>query len=288
MSLPEPHPLDKDLLIRILRIHAFQPATAYWRWIEVNAVRSVDLPGGRWLDLGCGDGKLTSVLFDKIGPREATGVEIDDAEYALAAAAGVYVTVHHTGGAEIPEQSGSIDVVFSNSVLEHIDDFESVIAEVRRILKKGGRFIFTVPSASFEGLLKGAVRPWKSRHDYIDSVNRRLQHKHYLSVDDWTDRLRAHSLDVQGAVPYLTARQVRRWETWSRWTGGVAYALLGERKPPIVLQRKLGLRRAQASGGFPGWALSLLGWMLTLGSDRTPISPSEADAGCLLINGVAT
>lgn len=44
----------------------------------------------------------------------------------------------------IPLASGSQDVAYCISVLEHIPDFETTIEEIARILKPGGHFILTV------------------------------------------------------------------------------------------------------------------------------------------------
>jgi SAM-dependent methyltransferase len=48
---------------------------------------------------------------------------------------------------KIPFVDGSVELVVSNSVLEHIYDYNSVINEVYRILKKGGYFYLCVPNA---------------------------------------------------------------------------------------------------------------------------------------------
>ena len=49
--------------------------------------------------------------------------------------------------AEIPFKSNSIELIVSNSVLEHIYDFRSVIEEVCRVMKPGGYFYLCVPNA---------------------------------------------------------------------------------------------------------------------------------------------
>ncbi len=45
-----------------------------------------------------------------------------------------------------PLVSENYDAVFSNYVLEHIEDLDSAISEVRRILKPGGIGVFTIPN----------------------------------------------------------------------------------------------------------------------------------------------
>jgi SAM-dependent methyltransferase len=45
----------------------------------------------------------------------------------------------------LPFESDSFDMVIANNVLEHIFCFESVVIEIHRILKLGGRFVAEVP-----------------------------------------------------------------------------------------------------------------------------------------------
>ena len=47
----------------------------------------------------------------------------------------------------LPFLEGEFDVVISSEVLEHIYDKQLAIKEIHRVLKKGGRFIFSTPSS---------------------------------------------------------------------------------------------------------------------------------------------
>jgi len=61
---------------------------------------------------------------------------------------GVYDPVHIVGDLQkIPLIDSSVELVVSNSVLEHIYDYKIVFDEVFRILKKGGYFYLSVPNA---------------------------------------------------------------------------------------------------------------------------------------------
>ncbi len=124
------------------------------------------LPQGRGLDLGCGDGLLTRILLQETGPREVVGVDPDYAEAAQAERLGIYAAVHAVGADKVPEPGGSFDWVFSNSVLEHIDDIDPVLAEVARLLRAGGEFVFTVPGPEFHACLRGPLLPGRSRESY--------------------------------------------------------------------------------------------------------------------------
>src|SRR5580700_311515 len=84
--------------------HLIQPATALWRVYEIEAVRLHAPLAGRVLDLGCGDGSLSRVIFD--GAREVSavvGLEPDAADADDGRRSGVYVAVHCAPGDAIPE-----------------------------------------------------------------------------------------------------------------------------------------------------------------------------------------
>ena len=198
-----------DLLKELLRTSPFQPATNYWRAIELDAVQRHGMPSGRGLDLGCGDGKLTMIIDRATdGSRQWVGIDPDPAETALAADTGLYQAVHTASATSIPEADASFDFVFSNSVLEHIPPLEDVLAEASRVLRPGGRFIATVPANPFHDLLAGPLLG-ADREAYLKEIDARCAHLRYWSQDDWKAHLGAHHLQLTAAVGYLSGRQLR-------------------------------------------------------------------------------
>jgi SAM-dependent methyltransferase len=269
----------KDELLRsLIRETPFQPATSWWRAVELALVIRHGLPRGTGLDLGCGDGKLMRILRDAAGAFPTlVGADIDPLETRDAAASGVYQRVHTVPGDRIPEPDASFDFAFSNSVLEHIDDIEPVLAEVARLLRPGGVFVFTVPGAGFHDCLAGPLLPWSDRGRYLERIDRRCAHRRYWGEPQWRDSLGRHGIDVVRVVPYLTAREVQRWETLSRFTAGVLFGLLGERMQPIEIQRTLRLRK-RALRLSPRVA-GLLARAVSAG-----VGPdSSGQSGCLLV-----
>jgi len=82
---------------------------------------------------------------------------------------------------ELP--SNSFDLVVSVEVLEHVEEDERFVAEVRRVLKPGGRFIMTTPNGDFV-------------------VNRNPDHKRHYKRQQLSDLLSRsfESVDVEYAV----------------------------------------------------------------------------------------
>ncbi|MEP7105255.1 MAG: class I SAM-dependent methyltransferase [Chloroflexota bacterium] len=266
-----------QLLARFLKDYPFQPATAFWRAYEIGHLAESPPPGGRGLDLGCGDGLLTRIILELIGAGELVGVDVDPDEARLAEGQGIYERVHVAPGDRVPEPDASFDWILSNSVLEHIEPLDPVLAEAARLLRPGGKFVFTVPAEPFHEFLRGPLRPGASRAAYLAALDRRLAHRAYLSESDWRDTLARHGLYLETASSYLTRRQTRRWETISRFTAGLLVALWGGRRRPIEIQRRLGVRKAGRR--MSGWMASVLGRGLTLGVDAAGAGPGS----CLLV-----
>jgi SAM-dependent methyltransferase len=224
--------------------NVFQPATVLWRVYEIDAVRQHATLGGRVLDLGCGDGTLACVVFEG-AEAHVVGVEPEPADAALAERSAVYDRVHNAPGNAIPEPDASFDCVFSNSVLEHIEDLEPVLTEVARVLGHGGSFVFTVPSANFHACLDArGPFSWFSHargETAHQAIDRRLMHYRYWSVEQWRAALARHGMKLEKTAFYLPCSAVRAWERLSNWTGGVLFELFGRRAGTRSLKRKLGL-----------------------------------------------
>lgn len=268
---------ERRLLTKLTGENPFQPATSWWRSIELAVVVRHGLPEGRGLDLGCGDGKLMDILLGaQGGARYLTGVDIDPLETRDAAATGTYVRVHTVPADRIPEPDGSFDFAFSNSVLEHIEDIEPVIREVARLLRPGSRFLFTVPGADFHACLRGPLTPWTRRAAYLEALDRRCAHRRYWSEAQWAQCLARHGLHVTLVQPYLDEGQTRRWETLSRLTAGVLFRLTGQRLQPIEIQRRLRLRRRGLR--LPVWLAAGMAWSIAQG-----VRGRSGRFACLLI-----
>ena len=271
----------RTLLPHFLHVYPFQPATGIWRAVEISTLLNHGLPEGLGLDVGCGDGLLTGIIHERLaGTRTWVGIDPDEAEIALAKKTGLYTECIATGGGKLPLEDGRFDFALSNSVLEHIPDLQPVLREVSRVLKKGGRFIFTVPSNSFHEALQGPIGARGNREEYLRMIDKRCAHIHYWSEEGWSKALAGAGMSVIAAKPYLSTAETQRWENCSRLTGGVLYAVFGRKQQPIEIQRRLGMRRSSVQLPMP---LSRLAARILQGPlDRSVGAPY----GCLLVDAV--
>jgi trans-aconitate methyltransferase len=93
-------------------------------------------PGERILDLGCGDGALTTQLVDR--RCEVVAVDSSAPQIEAARKRGLDARVMDAEALPFHEE---FDAVFSNAVLHWITRADPMLAAVYRSLKPGGRFV---------------------------------------------------------------------------------------------------------------------------------------------------
>lgn len=117
-------------------------------------------PAERALDLGCGDGRLTLDL------RARRITAADPSPVALARAGrrlgGRATLVELSPGAPLPFGDSAFNLVLCAETLEHVQDVQSLLSEVRRVLRPGGTLALTTPAhgrvTSLGVLLRGFER----------------------------------------------------------------------------------------------------------------------------------
>jgi SAM-dependent methyltransferase len=281
--------VDRALLRENLATAPSQPATALWRTIEIgHLLASGQIPtSGRGLDLGCGDGSIATLVRRALAADwELVGVDPDDRELLMARARGPYADLFHAKGSALPLVDASVDFVFSNSVLEHIEDLEPTLNEVARVLRPGGTFVFTVPGELFHpnlgavGVLGYLATGTRDLAAYRRALDRRLAHHRYLPEDVWASLLGRRGLDVVHSSTYMTARETRRWALLSNGTSGILVRIAGSRKHPIDVQRTLRLRSSKP----PAWLRAVGRVLGGLGAMGLPRSTEPAgDGSCLFV-----
>lgn len=110
------------------------------KWMDSQ----IDWAGKDVLDLGCAGGFMAEALDDR-GAR-VTGID-PAAEAISAARAHAEQTARQISydvgiGEALPYTEASFDAVVCVDVLEHVQDLGQVLAEVARVLRPGGLFLF--------------------------------------------------------------------------------------------------------------------------------------------------
>lgn len=156
------------------------------------------------LDVGCGDGIFAKMLFaEKID----TGIDPLDYELEYAKKTGMYDELIQAYGDKIPKPDNYFASAFSNSVLEHIPDLDSVLKEVFRVLKPGGAFYATIPTNYFDkhsvvsriiyglGLKKLGDR-------YTKFFNSFWKHYHFYDKAGWEEMFKRNGFKIENVILY--------------------------------------------------------------------------------------
>jgi arsenite methyltransferase len=102
-------------------------------------------PGERILDIGCGPGFYCAELAEEVGPSGSI-VGVDDSAPMLALARRRCadlgnVELFEGEATAVPVDDASFDAAISVQVQEYVPDVAAALAEIRRVLKPGGRVL---------------------------------------------------------------------------------------------------------------------------------------------------
>jgi len=150
------------------------------------------------LDLGCGDG----IFADSITSGTIhTGIDISSSAIKKAAKLKKHRHLYLGNAENLPFGNNIYSTVVSNCVLEHIPNIEQVVTEVWRVLKPGGKFIFTVPSENYNEFLLGTTLLRKIglnllAKKYINFINATGGQIHCWDIRHWQKLLQSKSFKV--------------------------------------------------------------------------------------------
>jgi SAM-dependent methyltransferase len=168
-------------------------------------------PGEQILDLGCGDGQLSQRIA-------ATGASVTgvDASPEMVAAARARGIAARKGNAEsLPFGDAEFDAVFSNAALHWVRGQDAMLAEVRRVLKPGGRFVAEMGGHGNIAAIRVALMAVLERHGYAgreDGVN------YYPTPEAYSRRLERHGFRVEqiALIPRPTPLPESGMDGWLR------------------------------------------------------------------------
>ncbi|MHC4396443.1 MAG: class I SAM-dependent methyltransferase [Planctomycetota bacterium] len=141
---------------------------------EINLLKA----NYRILEIGCGIGSIVFELNKQGYDITGTDISQEAIDYGLKKYSDIKLEVHP---AEIlPYEDRSFDIVLSFDVFEHIAQIDRHVAEVSRLLKAGGYYLFQTPNkysnAIFETVSKKSLK-WRRAHPSLHTpgqLKRRL------------------------------------------------------------------------------------------------------------------
>jgi ubiquinone/menaquinone biosynthesis C-methylase UbiE len=109
---------------------------------QILPLITANLPrDGVMVDVGCGEGQVARMATELNG-MDVVGVDPAMAQVALASERAGGPRYLQGSATSLPLRSGSADAAVACLVFEHIEDLDSALAEVARVLRPGGTFLF--------------------------------------------------------------------------------------------------------------------------------------------------
>tara|TARA_B100001123_G_scaffold450473_1_gene621396 strand:- start:302 stop:1141 length:840 start_codon:yes stop_codon:yes gene_type:complete len=199
---------SRKILRKLLECHFHQPAICLFRSLELTELRQVEF-SSPVLDLGCGNGDIAEIALSSHTP--VVGLDLLHVEASVAAKRTSMLGAVTGDATSLPFEDNCYGAVVSICVFEHIPADELAIAEVARVLRDEGLFVFSTPSTDFEQLLIDV-----NDKEAVTALNQRLGHFHYRSLDEWRDILSRNGLSIQKYVTFLPPRSARIWHRLDR------------------------------------------------------------------------
>jgi ubiquinone/menaquinone biosynthesis C-methylase UbiE len=155
------------------------------RWYEAPLLKRMggSVEGMIVLEIGCGQGVGTEIIFNHFGAKGVHSFDIDPAmvekaRRRLSAYSGDVLKLAVGDATAIDAEAESYDAVFDFWILHHVPDWQKAISEIKRVLKPGGRFFFQEVTKKalnrwfYQTFLE---HPWDNRFsgtEFVDEIER--------------------------------------------------------------------------------------------------------------------
>lgn len=146
---PEKYSGNKNFVLHLIHTRAYEQAALY------TAEKDV-------LDLGCNTGYGSKII--KASGARVTGVDVSPEAIDIAKKKYSPLGIEFlcVDGRSLPFADQSFDIVTSFQVVEHIIDYDRFFLEIMRVLRPGGKVIFTTPNGPLR--LHPGTKPWNPFH----------------------------------------------------------------------------------------------------------------------------
>jgi len=192
-------------------------AVSLFRFIEISVILK-NIKKKRYykiLDIGCGDGFISRTIFPK---AHITALDNDEARECAIAKKNKTINDYIIQDARKAWKINlnlKYDLIFSNSVLEHIPKIEKVFFQSSK-LKKKHDFIFTVPNNNFTYNLFPTIFYkiflLKTFFNYLSELrSQQLNHYNAYPKKFWIDLLNKYGYKLIKSKSYMSPTQLNIW-----------------------------------------------------------------------------
>jgi len=105
----------------------------------------LDIRNKKILDLGCGDGVLTNYLNTKKSKAYGIDYSSEAINFAKEKTASKNINFIQGSAYELPFSDNYFDAIVSSDVIEHLDNVDKYLEEIKRVLKYDGIVVISTP-----------------------------------------------------------------------------------------------------------------------------------------------
>lgn len=188
--------------------------------------------GRRILEIGCGAGQCGRWLVDRGASVAAFDLSIRQLQHSrrIDDESGIALPVVCATATDMPFADGSFDLAFSAyGALPFVYDAGRVLRETARVLRPGGRFVFsvshpvrwTLPDDPSSAGLR-VTKPYFDRTPYVEQDENGMVTyvEHHRTIGDWVRAIHRAGLTLYDVVePEWTEGNDKVWGGWSRERG---------------------------------------------------------------------
>jgi len=139
---PEPDPEEIPILIKLPFMKRDSKYLLFYTWLEIIRMVGSSEKKMKILDAACGRGQICQVLY--FYGHDVTGADVMSYFGADKNIKFIQCDLNET----FPFETNTFDIVINSTALHYLNSTEHFFSEAKRILKTGGRIIFSIPNIS--------------------------------------------------------------------------------------------------------------------------------------------
>lgn len=150
-----------------------------------------DYRGKKLLDLGCGP--LGTLEWADM-TSERVGLDPLANSYRMLGIGHHKMTYVTARSEQIPYPDGYFDIVSCFNAMDHVDDLDQTIAEIKRVVAKGGLFLLGVDTNHAPTIAEPIAIDWKIGDKFAPEFQVELEHQYEKSSTSYIDIMEANTL----------------------------------------------------------------------------------------------
>ena len=182
-----------------------------------NKVDDLLTAGGTLLDAGCG---RTAPVLKKYRGRAGRLIGVELVEFTEVPAG---IETYNADLACLPLPDGSVDLIMSRSVFEHLPDPPAVYREFSRVLRPGGAIVFLTANMWDYGTLVARMVPNRFHARIVRQVEGRAEEDTFPTVYKTNTRRAVHRLAESAALRVESFTYLSQYPNYLMFNGALFF-----------------------------------------------------------------